>query len=314
MKYMMKCMITALTSMALAPSGQVTSAPGATLSKSLKIYRAGQAYIRAVPATAVFGDKIIQAIVNKKPASPKSLMSLQGMGAKRLKCYGADILRLVSLHNKKKSVISAAASATAKKATKNSTPIPTSKSPRTKAIKVPRPRPRPRPRPKPKPKPKPNPRPDPYCAAAYTPVTLKSPSPVKGSSVYILELEDGKVYVGTSKDVANRLRQHSSGTGSAFTRAFKPTGTQLPRLGNVSGDGDAAERDETLRYMMLKGIPAVRGWKYSRVEMPKDEFDDAEANIRELYDLCRRCGYPGHFVSNCRMAADRWGQPCKCVK
>ena len=302
-------MITALTSMALAPSGQVTSAPGATLSKSLKIYRAGQAYIRAVPATAVFGDKIIQAIVNKKPVSPKSLMSLQGMGVKRLKCYGADILRLVSLHNKKSATAVVTANA-AKKTNKRSNISP--KSPRTKAIKVPRPRPRPRPRPKPKPNPKP--RPDPNCAAEYIPVALKSPSPVKGSSVYILELEGNKVYVGTSKDVANRFRQHSAGTGSAFTRAFKPTGTQLPRLGNVSGDGDAAERDETLRYMMLKGIPAVRGWRYSRVEMPQTEFDDAEANIRELYDLCRRCGFPGHFVSNCRMTMDRWGQPCKCVK
>ena len=300
--------MTALTSAALAPSGQVTTAPGPTLGKSLRMYRAGQAYMRALPANAVFGDKIIHAIVSKKPATPKSLMSLQGMGAKRLQCYGADILRLVSLHNKK------SASANAKKSTKAPIPPP---GPRKKAIKVPKPRPRPRPRPRPPARPRPSPK----CAEKKveksleipTPV-LKPPTPVKGSSVYILELENNRVYVGTSKDVSNRLKQHSAGSGSAFTRAFKPTGRQLPRLGNVSGDGDAAERDETLRYMMLRGIPAVRGWKYSRVDMPEAEFDDAEANIRELYDLCRRCGFPGHFVSNCRMAADRWGNPCKCVK
>ena len=37
-----------------------------------------------------------------------------------------------------------------------------------------------------------------------------------------------------------------TGTGSAFTKAFPPTGNLLPRLGNVRGNGDAAERDETL--------------------------------------------------------------------
>ena len=98
----MKCLMTAVTSMALSSSttsGQIASATAPTLAKSLRAYRTGQAYIRAIPANSVFGDKIMQDIVSKKPASAKSLMSLHGMGVKRLKCYGADILRLVSLHN-----------------------------------------------------------------------------------------------------------------------------------------------------------------------------------------------------------------------
>jgi hypothetical protein len=128
--------------------------------------------------------------------------------------------------------------------------------------------------------------------------------------VYILELEGGRVYVGSSKNVQRRIQQHRAGTGSAFTRAYRPTGTLLPRLGNVQGDGDAAERDETLRYMFLRGIPLVRGWKFTQVIMPFKDFDEAESNIRELFDLCRRCGRTGHYITNCPATVDRWGRAC----
>ena len=135
---------------------------------------------------------------------------------------------------------------------------------------------------------------------------LAVPLPPK-PTVYILELEHGRVYVGCSRHVDQRIAQHLSGLGSAFTRMFKPTGVRLPRLGNVTGDGDAPERDETLRYMVQRGIRLVRGWKYALVDMPDADFADAEANIRELSDLCRRCGHAGHFVADCRMAFDRLG-------
>lgn len=102
--------------------------------------------------------------------------------------------------------------------------------------------------------------------------------------------------------------QHMSGTGSAFTKAFKPTGNMLPRLGNVQGMGDAAERDETLRYMFLRGIHNVRGWRYTTVELSPEMVNDAECNIRELYDLCRRCGGANHFIGGCRYEFDRLGR------
>ena len=119
--------------------------------------------------------------------------------------------------------------------------------------------------------------------------------------------EHGRVYVGCSRHVDQRIAQHLSGLGSAFTRMFKPTGVRLPRLGNLSGNGDGPERDETLRYMVQRGTRLVRGWKYTLVDMRQADLIDAEANIRELSDLCRRCGHLGHFVADCRMAFDRLG-------
>jgi predicted GIY-YIG superfamily endonuclease len=128
-------------------------------------------------------------------------------------------------------------------------------------------------------------------------------------TVYILELLHGRVYVGRTKNPRRRLAEHASGKGSAFTKAFPPTGVLLPRLGRVRGSGEAAERDETLRYMYLRGTSSVRGWKYTRVELTPEDVADAEANIRELFDLCRRCGHPGHFVGQCRNNYDRAGRP-----
>jgi predicted GIY-YIG superfamily endonuclease len=128
--------------------------------------------------------------------------------------------------------------------------------------------------------------------------------------VYILELEEGRVYVGSSRNLDRRIDQHKGGFGSAFTKVYRPTGVRLPRLGNISGDGDAAERDETLRYMYQRGIPFVRGWKFTQVAMPPEEFEEAEANIRELFELCRKCGYKGHFITQCKATFDRWGKEC----
>lgn len=76
----------------------------------------------------------------------------------------------------------------------------------------------------------------------------------------------------------------------------------------MCGCGDAAERDETLRYMFLRGIHNVRGWRYTTVELSDAMVEDAECNIRELFDLCRRCGGGNHFMGSCRFEFDRLGR------
>jgi predicted GIY-YIG superfamily endonuclease len=125
--------------------------------------------------------------------------------------------------------------------------------------------------------------------------------------VYILELQEGKIYVGKSMNVTRRIEQHMGHTGAVWTKKYPPTGVTLPRLGNVRGGGDAPERDETLRYMYHYGVDRVRGWKYTAVRLSSADRKDAEANIRELFDLCRRCGQRGHFVNSCKSVKDRLG-------
>ena len=129
--------------------------------------------------------------------------------------------------------------------------------------------------------------------------------------IYVLELEEGHVYVGKSRDVERRVRQHSSGKGASFTKAYKPTGRRLPRLGTLSGDGDGPERDETLRWMYKLGPQRVRGWKYCTKTLTPTDLLEIEANIREMFDFCRRCGKPGHFSPGCRETVDRTGKPLR---
>ncbi len=295
----MKCMVTALASMALAAQQR----PSMPLEKSLRLYRAEQAYMRAIPAMNVYGDKLMGQIISTRPSTLKQLMAIKGIGAARFQNYGRDIIRLINMDTK-----------TRKTQVKIPITAKTPGTPRKKVLAPPRPRPRPRPKPKPKPRPRP-------CVASQKTngelvvapeVSVPAPPP---TSVYILELECGRVYVGSSKNVKRRINQHKAGVGSAYTRLYKPTGVLLPRLGNVQGTGDAAERDETLRYMFLRGIPLVRGWKFTQINMSGSDFDEAEANIRELYDLCRRCGRSGHFMTHCSATVDRWGRSCKrCIQ
>ena len=84
------------------------------------------------------------------------------------------------------------------------------------------------------------------------------------------------------------MSSSKSRRGSSFTRLHPPTGRLLRRLGNLEGDGDGPERDETLRQMRRRGPQRVRGWKYVRPgPLTPEDLRDIETNIREVFDLCR---------------------------
>lgn len=196
--------------------------------------------------------------------------------------------------------------------------------------------------------------------------TEKSKRPAEtaesNAGVYVLELEDGCVYVGKSSNIARRVQQHMeqqqgapSGSffgcaslacfaplccaahvaeccgaaeellslhfflhdalcfaacvvtaccprrrGASFTKLHRPTGRLLKRMGTLEGDGDGPERDETLRWMHKLGVDKVRGWKFVRKgKLTAEEVAEVQANIRELFDLCRLCGKKGHFARWC---------------
>jgi predicted GIY-YIG superfamily endonuclease len=295
-----------------------------SLIANLKTFRAERAAALSIPVFCVFGDTVLNAVAASRPRTPEALMRIRGMSEEKCRQYGKELVLIVSNHKEPR--LRAPASKPARQAetyrigsghtearlrahaSKPARQAETSRidSGHTEArLRAPASKPTRQAETS-------------RIGSGHTEAASSAelcklsrhPQAAFGEDdvVYILELMHGRVYVGRTKNLQRRLAEHRSGKGSAFTKAYRPTGVMLPRLGRVSGSGEAAERDETLRYMYLRGADSVRGWKYTRVELSRADAADAEANIRELFDLCRRCGHPGHFMSHCRNNYDRAGE------
>jgi len=264
-----------------------------SLFSHLREYRTIQSLAQKLPMYCVFGDTVLRSIVQTRPRSRAELLAIRGLSDEKCDSYGDDIIRIVK-NNQNQPPASSGAAHTLKSSSSATVVVvnhgTTARRGGRRVSQVQR---------------------RPFDFSVINTATRRTPPvPTGRDGVYILELAHGRVYVGHSSDTRRRIQQHLTGQGSAFTKAFPPTGVVLPRLGCVTGCAEAAERDETLRYMFLRGIMLVRGWKYVRVAMQDSEHDEAEANIRELFDLCRRCGHPGHFIGHCKANFDRLGRHC----
>lgn len=256
----------------------------------LKDYRMWRSVLDHTPIYCVFGDTVMRSIAQQRPLTESALLGIRGFSQAKCERYGADVIQIVRQSGlaavpSKPPISSLKRSPPLSVPSVSSTPVGVCVWTRGSAMRK-------------------------RSASAASRSKAGVPRMKQEDQIYILELVQGRVYVGRTSDLRRRVAQHSSGKGSAFTQAFPPTGKLLPRLGHVSGSAEAAERDETLRYMFLRGIDLVRGWKYTRVAMTLEDHRDAEGNIRELFDLCRRCGRPGHFIPQCKAVTDRLGRPC----
>ncbi len=277
----------------------------------LRDFRHSRASAERVPIYSVFGDTVLRSIAQDRPTSIEALEAIRGFPSNKSAEYGPEILRLVRttppgsaesppqtplvllrhFHHRQQQQhrhhpgvggVRLPSAGLKRALLRKLTTAGPSSAQQGKRSAMPKP--------------------------AQPAAEAQSPTHDE-DRIYVLELAEGRVYVGRTSCLDRRMSQHLAGRGSSFTQAYPPTGVLLPRLGRVTGSAEAAERDETLRYMFLRGVGMVRGWKYTRVEMSAEEEQDAEANIRELFDLCRRCGLQGHFVGQCRSGFDRFGRP-----
>jgi predicted GIY-YIG superfamily endonuclease len=117
-------------------------------------------------------------------------------------------------------------------------------------------------------------------------------------NLYVLQLAEGKYYVGQSDDLDRRIQEHFSGKGAEWTRKYPPVRT----VETLYGD----ENSVTKQLMMKHGIANVRGGSYCEIILPKHVEDILLRELRGDADLCFVCG-----------ADDHWGAACpqkKCTR
>lgn len=114
--------------------------------------------------------------------------------------------------------------------------------------------------------------------------------------IYVLELQGGKFYIGKSSNILSRIQEHKDGKGCEF--ACNVVRRLVPHI-EYTDDFESWERAETLFWMSTQGVDKVRGWMYTTTHLSKEQRKHAFEQICERYDLCRRCGKAGHFISEC---------------
>ena len=116
------------------------------------------------------------------------------------------------------------------------------------------------------------------------------------TTIYILELNNDKFYVGKTTNTNLRIQQHFSASGSAWTRKYKPV-----RIIDQFIEKDTFDEDKhTLQYMCKYGIDNVRGGSFCQVVLTKETQSIIEKMIHSRTDTCYECGETGHYINQCK--------------
>ena len=114
-------------------------------------------------------------------------------------------------------------------------------------------------------------------------------------TIYILELENGKYYVGRTEHKKNRINDHFVGRGSLFTRKYKPK-----KLLQTFLNCDEFDEDKyVFKLMDVYGIENVRGGVFSSLTISDNDRSYIEKRILGASDRCYHCKSPDHFIREC---------------
>lgn len=117
--------------------------------------------------------------------------------------------------------------------------------------------------------------------------------------IYILQLTQGKYYVGKTENPKFRLDSHFKNGGCAWTKKYKPQ-----QIMALFPDCDDFDEDKfTLKYMSKYGIDNVRGGSFCRSELT--DKSTIERMITSSNDCCHFCGEKGHFIRNCTKKTEK---------
>jgi predicted GIY-YIG superfamily endonuclease len=113
--------------------------------------------------------------------------------------------------------------------------------------------------------------------------------------IYILQLEDGKYYIGKTINPKIRLEQHFYDYGSSWTKKYNPK-----KVLDIIPDCDNFDEDKyTIKYMKKYGIDNVRGGSFCELVLSKETLETINKMIIGSTNKCYNCGETGHYANNC---------------
>lgn len=113
--------------------------------------------------------------------------------------------------------------------------------------------------------------------------------------VYILQLEGGCYYVGTTNTPYKRISQHFNHNGSTWTKQHKPI-----EVIEVIPNCDKYDEDKyTKIYMDKYGVNNVRGGSYCTTKLDKNTLKHLDREKTHSENKCYKCGETGHYADVC---------------
>lgn len=122
-------------------------------------------------------------------------------------------------------------------------------------------------------------------------------------NIYILQLEDGKYYVGKTNHTMQRFNQHNDGKGAKWTKKY-------PMIDLYDFHRDMKDADEnriTMQMIRKFGAANVRGGSWTKVNMTRAEIRSLDAKAKKgryrrampKRRQCNRCGRSSHTDRSC---------------
>jgi predicted GIY-YIG superfamily endonuclease len=114
-------------------------------------------------------------------------------------------------------------------------------------------------------------------------------------SIYMLQLQEGKWYVGSSQNVNERYKQHVDGLGPEWTQTYKPLRGNIVRQ-----KGNGFHEDMYTKKLMARyGIENVRGGAYCSVILSPETIEHLRRELTSSSGACYHCEKTGHFSDKC---------------